>query len=124
MNKIIEMETKSLIEKFRVAFGDKIALPIAVSYTDAPVRMPEEKVHCMMHWLIKAKEGVSTSFSAETIYCRGGKVYSGYAPMNDGICKFVSGVERYKDTPENVANHCCHAGAPAWQKVKDRIDEG
>lgn len=97
------MNSRILIDKFRKAFGDIVALPIAVSYTDTPLREPEEKVHCMMRWLIKAKDGIATSLSADNIYCRGGKVYSGYAPLTEGICKFVSDIEKYKDKPENVA---------------------
>lgn len=96
------MESKSLIEKFRLAFGEKAPLPIAISYTDAPVREPEEKMHCMMNYLIKAKEGLATSMTGSTIYCRGGKVYTGFAEMNEGVRKFVSGIEKYKDTPDNV----------------------
>lgn len=96
------MKSIDLIEKYRQAFGENASLPVAVIFTDEPVRLPEEKMHCIMNYLIKAKDGISTSLGTGQIFCRGGKVYTGFGEINEGICKFVSGIEKYKDKPGNV----------------------
>lgn len=123
------LKTKAIIEKFRMAFGEKVSLPIAVSYTDSSLHEPEEKIHCMMNYLIKARDGITTSLSTSTIYCRGGKVYTGFGELNDGICKFVSCVEKYKDTPESVTKsveglqiHSASRPYLTFQRI-DRIED-
>ena len=48
------------------------------------------------------REGQAVSFSADTIGCGGGKLYTGFAPMPPHVPAFVSEKERYKATPADV----------------------
>lgn len=100
------MNRENLISKFRIAFGDNVPLPVAISYTDRPLgNPPAKKVHCIMQHLITARDGEPISLSAENVLCGGGKVYTGYGDLTDRICNFVSGVEKYKETPQLVADY-------------------
>ena len=59
----------------------------------------------MFHIFNEVRNGKDVSFTVETIGCGGGKLYTGFAPMNDYIPGFVSGKEHYKDTPESVREY-------------------
>lgn len=97
------METQELIVKLRKAFGEKLPLPVAIIYTDEPIGETPAKTHCMIKHLLAAIDGQKISLAEADVLCRGGKVYAGYADINDKICNFVSGIEKYKDSPEGVA---------------------
>ncbi len=52
-----------------------------------------------------AREGVPVSLSAAVISCGGGKLYTGFADMPEHVPQFVSLKEKYKLTPQMVADY-------------------
>ena len=89
-------------------------LPIAFYYTDdeghAPIAKPGSVNCCIIGALVKVRQGISYSFSVESIGCFGGKKYLGFsdklAPnfeyfLSCGIPGKLEG-ERYKKSPELV----------------------
>lgn len=98
------MKDIELIDKLKMAFGEKFPIPIAVSYTDEPLGETPEKAHCMIRHMISAREGKAISLTVTDVLCGGGKVYAGYAEVNEKICNFVSCIERYKISPKSVAD--------------------
>ncbi len=99
------VEVDRLIADLRQAFGEKVKLPIAVWYTDEPAGEEVAMPHCMFECLPMVESGQVVSFSKDKLHCGGGRVYSGYLPLNPGIPKFVSLVEHYKQTPEMVREY-------------------
>ena len=89
-------------------------LPLAFYYTDQAddtERVPAPSAHmCMIGVLARARKGVSLRFDADSIGCRGGKRYTGFAEeispqfeyfLSCGIPGKLEG-ERYKKSPEIV----------------------
>ncbi len=99
------IEVKQLITDLRHAFGGKMKLPIAVWYSDEPAGEEVVLPHCMFECLPMVEAGQVVSFSKDKLHCGGGRVYSGFLPLNPGIPKFVSNVEHYKQTPEMVKQY-------------------
>ena len=99
------MDTKQFIQDFREAFGQKAALPLLFGYSDQPVAATEKIGGCFFKGLQAAREGVPVSLSAEVIGCGGGKLYTGFAEMPEHVPGFVSLKEKYKKTPEMVAEY-------------------
>ncbi len=97
------MDIKNFIEQYRHAFGS-YELPLGIWYTDAPVAEPQKSKGCFIKDLKAARNGEFVSFNLETIFCPGGKVYTGYMEMPQFLPGFVSGKEKYKETPEMVEN--------------------
>lgn len=97
------MNTEVFVESFKNAFGN-VELPIVFWYSDEPVVAPEKTRRCYIGRLKTARDGGVVSFSAETILCPGGKVYAGFTKAPPFIPGFVSGKERYKETPEMVSS--------------------
>ena len=106
------MEKETFINKLREAFGERFPLPIAVGYSRQPKGLTPAKTHCMIKHMLTARGGEAVSLSQDDVLCRGGKVYAGYADMNDKICNFVSGFEKYKETPESVASFAADLNLP------------
>lgn len=96
------METNTFIENYREAFGEKAKLPFAFWYSDSPATTPERVNGCMFKALPKIHSGDTVSFDSETLGCMGGKFYSGFIPMPEFLPGFVSGKEKYKQSPETV----------------------
>lgn len=95
------MEVKSFIENYRGAFGD-YELPIAIWYSDQAINPIEKTKGCFIGHLKPARQGGVVSLHVETVGCVGGKVYCGFTEAPPFIPGFVSGKERYKETPEMV----------------------
>lgn len=97
------MEVKHFINNIRQAFGPKVQLPFAFWYADKPVNEELHKINgCFFKAFNKLMAGTPISLTVDRIGCMGGKLYTGFAPMNERIPQFVSLKEKYKQTPEMV----------------------
>ncbi len=99
------MELKEFIESYREAFGEKAQLPLLFGYSGEPVAPTAKIGGCFFKGLQAAREGSPVSLSAEVIGCGGGKLYTGFSDMPERVPNFVSLVEKYKKTPEMVADY-------------------
>ncbi len=99
------MELKDFIGSYREAFGEKAQLPLLFGYSDEPVAPTAKIGGCFFKGLQAAREGSPVSLSAEVIGCGGGKLYTGFSDMPERVPNFVSLVEKYKKTPEMVADY-------------------
>lgn len=99
------MELKEFIGSYREAFGEKAQLPLLFGYSDEPVAPTAKIGGCFFKGLQAAREGSPVSLSAEVIGCGGGKLYTGFRDMPERVPNFVSLVEKYKKTPEMVADY-------------------
>ena len=99
------MELKEFIGSYREAFGEKAQLPLLFGYSDEPVAPTAKIGGCFFKGLQAAREGSPVSLSAEVIGCGGGKLYTGFSDMPERVPNFVSLVEKYKKTPEMVADY-------------------
>ena len=97
------MDKKKFIEQFIHAFGN-VELPIVFWYSAEPAAEPQKTRGCFIKYLKPAREGGIVSLDAETISCMGGKTYTGFIEAPSFIPDFVSGKERYKETPEQVSD--------------------
>ncbi|MBR7012104.1 MAG: DUF169 domain-containing protein [Muribaculaceae bacterium] len=99
------MELKDFIGSYSEAFGEKAQLPLLFGYSDEPVAPTAKIGGCFFKGLQAAREGSPVSLSAEVIGCGGGKLYTGFSDMPERVPNFVSLVEKYKKTPEMVADY-------------------
>ena len=99
------MNIPTFITNYREAFGEKAPLPILFYYSDEPIAQAEKINGCFFKGMASVREGNPVSLNAEVIGCGGGKLYTGYAPMNDFIPGFVSHKEKYKQTPQQVIDY-------------------
>lgn len=99
------MTPQNFIINYREAFGKEAQLPLALWYSDQPVNAIEKVGGCMFRIFNEVLRGNDVSYSVETIGCGGGKLYTGFAPMNDYIPGFVSRKEHYKDSPDAVKEY-------------------
>ncbi len=99
------MELKEFIQSYREAFGDGAQLPLLFGYSDVPVAQTAKIGGCFFKGLQVAREGTPVSLSAEVIGCGGGKLYTGFSDMPERVPNFVSLTEKYKRTPEMVADY-------------------
>ena len=99
------MELKEFIQSYREAFGDGTQLPLLFGYSDTPVAQTEKIGGCFFKGLQAAREGTPVALSAEVIGCGGGKLYTGFSDMPERVPNFVSLTEKYKRTPEMVADY-------------------
>ncbi len=99
------MELKDFIQSYLEAFGQGAQLPLLFGYSDAPVADTAKIGGCFFKGLQAAREGVPVALSAEVIGCGGGKLYTGFSDMPERVPKFVSLTEKYKRTPEMVADY-------------------
>ena len=98
-------EIKEFIENFLEAFGSTAQLPLAFGYSDTAIAETNKIGGCFFKGLQEAREGNGVSLSAEVIGCGGGKLYTGFADMPEYVPNFVSLKEKYKLTPEMVADY-------------------
>ena len=99
------MTPQQFIEKFREAFGEAAPMPIAFWYGDAAVN-PESRVpRCMIGAIRKVCEGNPLTLTAENVQCGGGGLYTAFRPMQERVPTFVSEIEHYKQTPEQVRSY-------------------
>lgn len=99
------MELLEFIESYREAFGDRAQLPLLFGYSDTAVADTAKIGGCFFKGLQAAREGTPVSLSAEVIGCGGGKLYTGFSDMPERVPNFVSLTEKYKRTPEMVADY-------------------
>ena len=113
---VCDMELKEFIESYREAFGDTAQLPLLFGYSDTPVAQTAKIGGCFFKGLQAAREGTPVSLSAEVIGCGGGKLYTGFSDMPERVPKFVSLTEKYKRTPEMVADYVKRLEMPRSSK--------
>ena len=106
------MEVNTFINNYREAFGEAAELPIVFWYSDTPAADTEKINGCFFKGLKTIREGNPVSLNAETITCGGGKFYTGFTEMPERIPNFVSLKEKYKKTPEMVAEFVESLGVP------------
>ena len=94
--------TEQFVRKYRYAFGEKAELPIVFYYGEEPAGSNAKTGGCFFKCIDTVRQGGAISLNAETTGCRGGRLYTGFAPMPDRVPSFVSEKERYKATPEDV----------------------
>ncbi len=110
------MDTLQFLHDYREAFGPKGALPLLFGYSDQPVATTEKIGGCFFKGLKAARDGVPVSLSAEVIGCGGGKLYTGFSDMPERVPRFVSLKEKYKKTPEMVAEYVDGLGMKCAEK--------
>ena len=98
------MEIKEFIQNFREVFGDKVPLPLLFGYSDKAIVYTKKIGGCFFKGLQAAREGEPVSLSVDVIGCGGGKHYTGFSPLPEYVPTFVSLKEKYKKTPEMVAD--------------------
>ena len=99
------MDLKEFIQSYREAFGENAQLPLLFGYSDTPVAQTAKIGGCFFKGLQEAREGTPISLSVEVIGCGGGKLYTGFTDMPERVPNFVSLTEKYKRTPEMVADY-------------------
>ena len=113
---VCDMELKKFIESYREAFGDAAQLPLLFVYSGKLVAQTAKIGGCFFKGLQAAREGTPVSLSAEVIGCGGGKLYTGFSDMPEQVPKFVSLTEKYKRTPEMVADYVKRLEMPRSSK--------
>jgi len=104
------MEIQDFIQHYREAFGENAQLPLLFGYSDTAVAQTAKIGGCFFKGLQAAREGTPVSLSAEVIGCGGGKLYTGFSDMPERVPNFVSLTEKYKRTPEMVADYVKNLG--------------
>lgn len=99
------MELKEFIQSYREAFGENAQLPLLFGYSDTPVAQTAKIGGCFFKGLQAAREGTPISLSVEVMGCGGGKLYTGFTDMPAHVPNYVSITEKYKQTPEMVADY-------------------
>ena len=110
------MELKAFIVSYREAFGDGAQLPLLFGYSDEPVADTAKIGGCFFKGLQAAREGRPVALSADVIGCGGGKLYTGFSDMPERVPNFVSLTEKYKRTPEMVADYVRRLEMPRASK--------
>lgn len=110
------MELKEFIQSYREAFGEGAQLPLLFGYSDKPAADTAKIGGCFFKGLLTAREGTPVTLSAEVIGCGGGKLYTGFSSMPERVPKFVSLTEKYKRTPEMVADYVKRLEMPRTSK--------
>lgn len=96
------MTVKDFITKYREAFGESVPLPVAFGYSDKAAAEVRKIPRCMVGAIRKVCDGQPLTLSADNVLCGGGSLYTAFAPMPGRVPGFVSEVEHYKQTKEQV----------------------
>ena len=96
---------QQFIEKYRLAFGDKVPLPIAFGYSDIPVSEIKTVPKCLVGSISNVRHGDSLTLSADNVICGGGGLYTAFTDMPERVPVFVSEIEHYKKTKEMVVDY-------------------
>lgn len=104
------MDFNTLISDIKEGFGEGVKLPIAVWYSDKPAGEMANVPHCIFAAIPRIESGDIVSFDENTVKCGGGKFYCRFREFHPNIPKFVSGKERYKQTPEMVQDYADSLG--------------
>lgn len=99
------MTPQEFILKFREAFGEAAPLPIALWYGDTAVNAESRVPRCMIGAIRKVCDGCALTLTAENVQCGGGGLYTAFRPMQERVPTFVSEIEHYKQTPEQVRKY-------------------
>lgn len=99
------MTPQQFVLKFREAFGEAAPLPIALWYGDTAVNAESRVPRCMIGAIRKVCEGGALTLTSENVQCGGGGLYTAFRPMQERVPTFVSEVEHYKKTPEQVRSY-------------------
>ncbi len=99
------MNPSEFISEYLECFGSGAPLPLAVIYTDKPLGEPRNIKGCMFKQFHRAYKGETVTFDADSLTCGGGKLYTGLGPAQERIYDFVSNIEKYKQTPEQVRGY-------------------
>ena len=110
------MDVQDFILAFREAFGNKAPLPLLFGYSGKPLAETAKIGGCFFKGLQAAREGTPISLSVDIIGCGGGKLYSGFTDMPERVPGFVSQKEKYKKTPEMVADYIQGLGMKRAEK--------
>jgi len=98
------MEIKQFIENYKGAFSEAAELPILFWYSDTAVNKTEKINGCFFQCMKEVRAGIPASLNGDVIGCGGGKFYTGFTDMPEYVPTFVSLKEKYKQTPEMVAD--------------------
>ena len=99
------MTVKDFITKYREAFGESVPLPVAFGYSDKAATEVRKIPRCMVGAIRKVCDGQPLTLSADNVLCGGGSLYTAFAPMPGRVPGFVSEVEHYKQTKEQVVEY-------------------
>jgi len=106
------MEVTQFIENYRGAFGEAAELPVLFWYSDSAVNKIEKINGCFLQCMKDVRNGISVSLNADVIGCGGGKFYTGFTDLPEYVPTFVSLKEKYKKTPEMVAEFVTQLDRP------------
>ncbi len=96
---------RTFLNLYGEAFGPNAPLPIAFGYDDTPATTAGKVPRCMTGAIRKVCGGEPLTLSDDNVLCGGGSLYTAFAPMQERIPAFVSEVEHYKRTPQQVRNY-------------------
>lgn len=99
------MNVAEFLTNYREAFGENAELPIAFWYSDTPLNLSPLINGCFFKCFHKVRNGIGLSLNQDVISCGGGRLYTGFGEMLERIPRFVSIIERYKQTPESVVQY-------------------
>lgn len=105
MKTIRVMNIADFINTYIEAFGNAASLPIAFGYSDMPASEVGSVPRCMIGAISKVRDGESLTLCRENVKCGGGGLYTAFTPMPERVPTFVSQVEHYKQTPEQVKDY-------------------
>ena len=94
-------EFHSQYERF---MGPGAPLPIALSASEQALGELTPTRGCLFKVFRSVQDGVDISVDGNSINCMGGKFYCGFSPAPPQMFGFVSGKEKYKISPECVAD--------------------
>lgn len=104
------MTVKDFITKYREAFGESVPLPVAFGYSDKAATEVRKIPRCMVGAIRKVCDGQPLTLSTDNVLCGGGSLYTAFAPMPERVPVFVSEVEHYKQTKEQVEEYVDRLG--------------
>lgn len=99
------MNIQEFIETYREAFGNAAPLPIAFGYRDEPASTVGNIPRCIIGAISKVRDGESLTLCRENVKCGGGGLYTAFTPTPERVPMFVSQVEHYKQTPNQVKEY-------------------
>ena len=111
-----EMTVNDFITKYREAFGGSVPLPVAFGYSGEAATEVRKIPRCMIGAIRKVCDGQPLTLSACNVLCGGGSLYTAFAPMPSRVPVFVSEVEHYKQTKEQVEEYVDRLGIRLTEK--------
>lgn len=109
-NKDIYIMLKDFIATYREAFGESVPMPIAFGYSREAVGEVGRVPRCIIGAIRKVCDGEPLTLCADNVLCGGGGLYTAFKPMPERVPVFVSEVEHYKQTKEQVAEYIGRLG--------------